>query len=252
MSVTTAAALLTMAPAAPAAVPTAESAAAQATGTRAPAPAPAPASASASDTVRWAQRRLNELGCDSGPVDGILGDWTRSAIVRFQSRHGLTQTAALDKPTRQALRSKVAKRCDVRPVPAASGKGRRIVLSQRQNWIWLVAKNGTVKAQGGLIDNPAYLSRGRYATGSYCGRPARVMHNSDAGGTLWLDHYVRFAPCGIGFHRVPRYKTTGAQIHPDWLLGTNFRESHGCIRLSRPMSLAVWRFTVGRTRVRVV
>ena len=69
---------------------------------------------------------------------------------------------------------------------------------------------------------------------------------------MWLNNFVRFAPCGIGFHQIPTYMSNGRQIHPDWYLGTNFDVSHGCIRLSRAMSLRVWNFTVRRTRVRVV
>jgi hypothetical protein len=69
---------------------------------------------------------------------------------------------------------------------------------------------------------------------------------------VWLENFVRFAPCGIGFHRIPTYRSNGAQMHPDWLLGTNLTESHGCIRLSRAMSRRVWGFTTVRTPVRVV
>ena len=69
---------------------------------------------------------------------------------------------------------------------------------------------------------------------------------------MWLDNFVRFAPCGIGFHRIPRYKSNGHQIHADWILGTNMTQSHGCIRLSRALSQQVWDFTDQRTPVRVV
>ena len=58
------------------------------------------------------------------------------------------------------------------------------------------------------------LRRGSHATGSYCGRAARIARNQDYGGGLWLEHFVRFAPCGIGFHRIPLRKATGQQIHP--------------------------------------
>jgi hypothetical protein len=209
-----------------------------------------PASASAS--VERAQRRLNALGCDSGPVDGVLGEWTRSAVVRFQSRHRQAQSGELTRATTKVLFSATAKRCDVRPVPARSGQGRRIVISQRQNWLWLVTAQGKVTAQGGLIDNSSVLAPGRYATGSYCGRAARIHRNATPDGRLYLDNFVRFAPCGVGFHRIPRSVSTGVQIHPDWLLGTNYRESHGCIRLSSALSERVWSFTGARTKVRVI
>jgi peptidoglycan hydrolase-like protein with peptidoglycan-binding domain len=39
--------------------------------------AASPAPADASPAVERAQRRLNQLGCQSGPVDGRMGEWTR-------------------------------------------------------------------------------------------------------------------------------------------------------------------------------
>ncbi|HEX6249438.1 MAG TPA: L,D-transpeptidase family protein [Nocardioidaceae bacterium] len=204
------------------------------------------------DWVERSQKRLNSLGCSAGPADGVVGERTRSALVRFQAANRLTQTGRFNPTTRERLKSDKARRCDVRRVPAKSGQGRRIVLSQRQNYVWLVRKNGTVRAQGGIIDNPSYLSRGTHYTGSLCGRPGRVARNSDYGGSLWLYNFVRFAPCGVGFHRVPVYKSNGRQIHPNHLLGTDYRESHGCIRLSRRMSERVWDFTSRRTKVVVV
>lgn len=211
-----------------------------------------PALASADASVVKAQRRLNALRCDAGPVDGRVGAHTRTATVRFQSRHRLDQTGNLNAATRRLLHSTRAKRCDVRPVPARSGSGRRIVVSQRQNWVWLVEAGGRVRAQGGVVDNPSVLRKGTWATGSYCGRPARVRLNQS--GSVWMDDFVRFAPCGIGFHRIPRSKSTGRQIHADWYLGTNLAgPSHGCVRLSRVLAARLWDFTAGRrTTVRVV
>ncbi|MET0767920.1 MAG: L,D-transpeptidase family protein [Aeromicrobium sp.] len=206
----------------------------------------------ADDWVVKAQKRLNALGCQAGPQDGDLGQWTRSAVVRFQSREGRKQTGRLDERTRTALYAEDAPRCDVRPVPAGSGHGRRIVISQKQNWVWLLSPRGRVVAQGGMVDNPGVLKRGSYGVGSYCGRTARIKLNQSTSGSVWLDNFVRFAPCGIGFHRIPRYKSNGRQIHADWILGTNMAESHGCIRLSRELSKRVWGFTSRRTPVRVV
>ncbi len=211
---------------------------------------PSPAEADA--WIVKAQRRLNALRCDAGPASGTVGPRTRSAVVRFQSRHGMAQTGRLSGPVRDRLQGSDARRCDLRPVPKSSGIGRRIVLSQAQNWVWLVGPQGGVIAQGGVIDLPSELSKGRHTTGSYCGRAARIKRNTTTSGQVWLHNFVRFAPCGIGFHRIPTFRSNGRQIHPDWYLGTNFTRSHGCIRLSRAMSLRVWNFTVRRTTVRVV
>ena len=207
--------------------------------------------ASASTAVANAQRPLNALHCNAGPVDGTSGTWTRSAIIRFQSRHGLAQSGALDATTRSKLYAADDRRCDVRPVPAGSGTGRRVVIHQRANWVWLIDGAGRVVAQGGIVDNPGELHKGTFRTGSYCGRSARVLKNRS--GSLWLDHFVRFAPCGFGFHRIPRAMSDGQQIHADYLLGTDLAQSHGCIRLSAAMAKQVWDFTATRrTTVRVL
>ena len=208
-----------------------------------------PAGAAGVDVAKW-QRRLNVLHCNAGPVDGRTGTWTRSAVIRFQSRHGLAQNGRFNATTRTRLFASTAKRCDLRPVPR-SGAGRRIVVSQRQNWVWLVDAHHRVVAQGGMVDNPGELRRGRYRTGSYCGRGARIRKNTS--GSLWLDNFVRFAPCGFGFHRIPRAKSNGRQIHADHILGTNLSRSHGCLRVSSVMSRRLWNFTAaGRTVVRVL
>jgi hypothetical protein len=209
-------------------------------------PATASASAGGKAWIREAQRTLDALHCDAGPVDGRVGLHTRSAVVRLQSRHHLPTSGHLDRATRRLLRSGKAQQCDRRPVPPRSGTGRRIVVSQGQNWLWLVGSDGRVVAQAGIVDNPAVLKKGTWHTGSYCGRPARVLKNQS--GAVFMDHFVRFTPCGIGFHRIPTYKTTGAQMHPDWFLGTDLAgDSHGCVRLSARMATRVWDFTAGRT-----
>lgn len=216
------------------------------------APASARGAAPGRAWVVHAQRTLNHLGCLSGAADGRTDRQVRAATMRFQATSGTQQSGRLDRGTRRLLRAERAPRCDRRPVPAHSGAGRRVVVSQTQNWLWLVGAHGRVIAQGGTIDNTDELRPGTYATGSYCGRAARIAHNSDYSGRLWLDDFVRFAPCGIGFHRIPRVKTTGRQIHADWLLGTDLASSHGCLRLSARLADDLWRFTRGRTVVQVV
>jgi hypothetical protein len=211
-----------------------------------------PADAAGTSWVREAQRQLAALHCDPGPADGRIGPHTRAAVVRLQSRHGLDVNGHLDRATRQLLRSGTAQRCDRRPLPRRSGAGRRIVVDQRQNWLWLVGSQGQVLAQAGIVDNPAVLRKGTWRTGSYCGRPARVVKNRS--GAVYMDHFVRFAPCGIGFHRIPTYRSSGTQMHPDWYLGTDLAgDSHGCVRLSARMATRVWDFTAaGTTTVKVL
>lgn len=54
--------------------------------------------------VSGVQGRLNNLGFDCGPVDGIFGPRTQRALKRFQASVGLQATGDLDETTRQKLR----------------------------------------------------------------------------------------------------------------------------------------------------
>ena len=165
-----------------------------------------PADAITVSQVKAAQTRLNRLGCTAGPVDGKVGAMTQAATVRFQAANVLSQTGSLSSTTYSRLMASTAKRCDVRAVPRRSGTGRRIVISQTQNWVWLIDARGKVVRQGGIIDNPTYLKAGNYTSGAKCGRAARIRKNTD-GASLYLNNFVRFAPCGIGFHQIPTYKS---------------------------------------------
>jgi hypothetical protein len=206
----------------------------------------------ASDGTARAQRRLDALGCAAGPVDGRTGLWTRTRVIRFQAANRLAQSGSLTPATRSRLYGAAPVRCTARPVPGHPTRVRRVVISQTQNWVWLVRADGRVLAQGGVVDNPRYLRAGTYTAGAKCGRAARIRDNSDASGRLRLHSFTRFAPCGIGFHQIPQYRSTGAQIHADYLLGTNVAESHGCIRVSRAMSHRIWDFATAGTRVVVL
>ncbi len=53
--------------------------------------------------VRRLQRRLKAAGFDPGPIDGIFGPATRTALKQYQTAQGLSVTGELDPSTRQAL-----------------------------------------------------------------------------------------------------------------------------------------------------
>jgi hypothetical protein len=59
-------------------------------------------------TVRAAQVYLLYLGYEPGPIDGVLGRFTRSAMNDFQEQRSLPVTEALDDPTSAALQRAVA------------------------------------------------------------------------------------------------------------------------------------------------
>lgn len=57
------------------------------------------------DDIRWAQVELRNRGLYEGSLDGILGPDTKRALIIFQSKNGLGQTAALDEQTWEELTS---------------------------------------------------------------------------------------------------------------------------------------------------
>jgi membrane fusion protein, multidrug efflux system len=50
-----------------------------------------------SQAVSAVQQRLNELGLDAGPVDGVMGERTSDALSTYQQQNGLPPTGELDR-----------------------------------------------------------------------------------------------------------------------------------------------------------
>jgi len=57
------------------------------------------------NNVRSIQRKLNEIGYEVGPVDGLWGPKTQSAVSTFQSDYGLPVTGKLDETTIQTIKN---------------------------------------------------------------------------------------------------------------------------------------------------
>lgn len=58
--------------------------------------APAPSRPAPDSTVQAIQQKLNELGYNAGPADGLMGRGTRSAIIAFQQDRGVAATGVAD------------------------------------------------------------------------------------------------------------------------------------------------------------
>jgi len=54
-------------------------------------------------SVYQIQQRLLELGYDPGPVDGVWGQKTKSALIEYQTTQKLSVTGEPDEPTRERL-----------------------------------------------------------------------------------------------------------------------------------------------------
>lgn len=218
----------------------------EAASARGTAPA-APAAPAASADAKTAKQHLRELGCFIGPARA-QGPRLQTALIRFQAANGMTQSGELTKATLKRFSSERVIACDDRPVPSRTGKGRRIVMSQGQNWIWMVNADGSVAAQGGVVDND-WLPQTVYYTGAQCGKPARSRYRSDRSGALRIDWFVRFHDCIVGFHQIPVSKRTGRPIHPEHYAGTDLSKSAGCIRMPTATIKRLYDFAEVRTKV---
>lgn len=196
---------------------------------------------------RIAESRLKNLGCFLGE-SASEGIRLKAATIRFQAANGMRQTGSPAGATMKRLTSNEGESCSDRPVPKRTGEGRRVVMSQGQNWLWLVKPDGTVLAQGGIVDND-WLPQTVYYTGAQCGKPARSRYRSDRSGGLRIDWFVRFHDCIVGFHQIPVSKRTGQPIHPDYYAGTDLSKSAGCIRMPTPLIKKLYRFAGQRTKV---
>jgi hypothetical protein len=206
-----------------------------------------PAQVSASKTAEVAKGKLRKMGCFIGEASAV-GVRMETALIRFQAANGMTQSGDLTKATLRRLDNPKAVHCNDRPVPAHSGKGRRIVMSQGQNWLWIVNRNGKTVAQGGVVDND-WLPQDTYVTGAQCGKPARSRYRTDRSGALEIDYFVRLTQCIVGMHEIPVSKRTGNPIHPDYYVGTDLSKSHGCIRMMTVLIKEVYDFAAVPTKV---
>lgn len=108
------------------------------------------------------------------------------------------------------------------PPPAASGSGRRVVYSNRDQRVWLVEENGSVAR--------TYLVSGRVglpAVGTY-----RMFSTSrhTSSGAVRMEYMMRFArgrKLAIGFHTIP-VRRNGSALQSISELGSH--RSHGCVR----------------------
>jgi N-acetylmuramoyl-L-alanine amidase len=57
------------------------------------------------ELARHIQSILKDEGFYDGPIDGVVGRGTRSALASYQTRHGLPATAVVDQDTLELLAS---------------------------------------------------------------------------------------------------------------------------------------------------
>jgi hypothetical protein len=170
--------------------------------------------------MRAAEDRLAEMGYGTGPVDGVIDDLTRNALVTFQKWEERKVTGRLSREDFEVIMSADAPR-------AKDGGYRHVEVDLDRQVLLLTDDNGAVmrilpvssgsnrqyreKTMSGL----AYTPRGRF----------RI----DAKISGW-----RKSPLGLLYY--PNYFSGGLAIHGNPSVPQT-PQSHGCIRI--PMSAAV-------------
>lgn len=134
-----------------------------------------------------------------------------------------------------------------KPLPAKSGKGKRIVYSLDEQHVWLVNKNGELVADfptAGRADKPGV---GRYRVASKSPKSRNLDYE------VTFNYMVRFAKgqrAWIGFHDIPR-NYDGKLWHSREELGTAIGKG-GCPHLAKPDAKFLYNWAKVGTRVVVV
>lgn len=175
--------------------------------------------------IREAERRLNDMGYWTGPVDGVFDAGSQSALIAFQKWTGRNVTGKLNVDELTAIQHADA------PTPRDSGYPHVEVDLDRQ-LLLIIGENGNVRilpvssgSGESFIDDGqtsvAYTPRGRF-----------VVYDKIDG---W-DH----GPIGSLYY--PNYISGGVAIHGSRNV-PNHPASHGCIRFPMFAARAVSELT---------
>ena len=123
-------------------------------------------------------------------------------------------------------------------VPSDSGQGRRVVMDQSRQRVWLVDETEegervlrTYLVSGSLTDN---LRPGSYEVYSRSHDATGI----DGSSMRFMVRFTTGDNAAIGFHDIPTMEGQRMQTRAE--LGTP--QSHGCVRQARPDAKAMWRF----------
>jgi lipoprotein-anchoring transpeptidase ErfK/SrfK len=164
-------------------------------------------------TMLTIEQKLDALGYDVGPVDGVTDAQTHSAIMAFQKVHGLERTGGLTDPVTNQI---VATQSPPPPM-VPDGEPNRVEVSLSRQVLFLY-ENGTlskiVSVSSGTSETPT-------PTGTF-----RIYRQSSGWHTSRLGRLYN-----------AQYFVGGYAIHGSLSVPAQ-PASHGCIRL--PMTAAEW------------
>ncbi|HWP42395.1 MAG TPA: L,D-transpeptidase family protein [Blastocatellia bacterium] len=166
------------------------------------------------EDIREAEERLSELGYWTGPVDGILDEGTRHALIAFQKVEGRPRTGKLDPGELEAIRNAT------RPNPIESGFA-HIEIDLARQVLFMVDASGTVT-------NILPVSTGTEKLFTEGGRTRRAVTPLGRFTVYRKINGWRRSPLGLLYY--PLYIYGGIAIHGNPSVPT-YPASHGCIRI---------------------
>ena len=166
------------------------------------------------EDTREAEQRLSDLGYWTGPVDGVLDEGSRQALIAFQKVEARQRTGKLTLEELQALRT--AKR-----PPARESGYAHIEIDLGRQVLFAVDVSGSVSK---IL--PVSTGTGKLFTAE--GRTRRAVTPC---GRFTISHKIagwRKSPLGVLYF--PNYIVGGIAIHGNPSVPV-YPASHGCIRI---------------------
>jgi len=166
------------------------------------------------DEIREAEKRLSDLGYWTGPVEGVLDEGSRQALIAFQKVEGRQRTGQLTPDELQPLRT--AKR-----PPARESGYAHLEIDLGRQVLFAVDSSGLVSK---IL--PVSTGNGKFFTSE--GRTRRAVTPC---GRFTISHKIagwRKSPLGLLYY--PNYLVGGIAIHGNPSVPV-YAASHGCIRI---------------------
>ena len=167
------------------------------------------------DGLREAEQRLSDLGYWTGPVDGVLDQGSRQALIAFQKVEGRQRTGKLTPDELQALRTAKS------PGGALESGYGHIEVDLSRQVLFAVDISGSVSKV-----LPVSTGTGKLFTSE--GKTRRAVTPS---GRFTISHKIsgwRRSPLGLLYY--PNYIVGGIAIHGNPSVPV-YPVSHGCIRI---------------------
>ena len=163
--------------------------------------------------VREAEQRLTELGYWTGPIDGLIDDGTRAALIAFQKWEGREITGKLTSEELEAIRNGTG------PKPRDTGYEHVEVDVDRQVLMLVKDDNSVRVLPVSTGSGKPFMDEGQESV-AYTPRGRFVVYDKTYG---WEDGR-------LGTVYYANYITGGVAIH-GYLSVPNQPASHGCIRI---------------------